>query len=199
MERFTIDTQFIFSERLIIRPVRAEDADCLFRIFGDPATNTFNPAGPYPDIAFAKTRLAQWLDGWQQHGIGQMAIYDHEQPQDIVGFGGISLRPMENDLTWNLGYRFAIEAWGKGFATEFCQRMLDYAFDERHLERVTAVVRANHQASQRVLLKAGLALRGQVADVANAAPSLFYALNLEEWQRHRREMLRSHTSGLIGF
>jgi len=128
-----------------------------------------------------------------------MAIYDGERPQEIVGFGGISLRPLENELTYNLGYRFATGAWGKGFATEFCQRMLDYAFDERQLQSVTAVVRSNHLASQRVLLKAGLMLRGQVADVANAMPSLFYALNIDEWQRHRQEMLRQPTSGLIGF
>jgi RimJ/RimL family protein N-acetyltransferase len=195
----TIDTQFLFSERLIIRPVRAEDASCLFRIYGDPATNTFNPAGPYPDLVFAKTRLAQWLDGWRLHGIGEMAIYDRQQPQEIIGFGGISVRPLHDELNYNLGYRFATVAWGKGLATEFCQRMLDYAFDERELQKVTAVVRSNHLASQRVLLKAGLALRGQVADVANAMPSLFYALKLEEWQRKRREMLRHHNSGLIGF
>lgn len=195
----TIDTQFLFSERLTMRPVRPDDAGDLFRIYGDPATNTFNPAGPYPDIAFARTRLATWLDGWHLHGIGEMAIYDRAEPQEIIGFGGISVRPLENELTHNLGYRFATSAWGKGLATEFCQRMLDYAFDECQLTRVTAVVRANHLASQRVLLKAGLALRGQVADVAHAMPSLFYALKFDEWQRHRREMLRPHTSGLIGF
>ncbi|MGU3412490.1 GNAT family N-acetyltransferase [Enterobacteriaceae bacterium C34A] len=189
----------MFSERLIIRPVHADDVGDLFRIYGDPATNTYNPAGPYPDIAFARTRLAQWLDGWQLHGIGEMAIYDREQPQEVIGFGGISVRPLEHELTYNLGYRFATVAWGKGLATEFCQRMLDYAFDERQLGRVTAVVRPNHQASQRVLLKAGLALRGQIADVANAMPSLFYALSIDEWQRHRQEMIRHPSSGLIGF
>ncbi|MEJ5071881.1 GNAT family N-acetyltransferase [Enterobacter ludwigii] len=182
-----------------MRPVRPDDADCLFRIYGDPATNTFNPAGPYPDLTFARTRLAQWLDGWQKHDIGEMAIYDGLQPQKLIGFGGISVRPLGNALTYNLGYRFATEAWGKGLATEFCVRILDYAFDERALDKVTAVVRANHLASQRVLMKAGLALRGQVNDVADADPSLFYVLKAEEWQRNRQEMLRPHTSRLIGF
>lgn len=179
--------------------MRADDAGDLYRIYGDPATNTFNPAGPYPDIVFAKTRLAHWLEGWQLHGIGEMAIYDREQPQDIIGFGGISVRPLEKELTYNLGYRFATGAWGKGLATEFCQRVLDYAFDERQLQRVTAVVRSNHLASQRVLLKAGLSLRGEIADVPDAKPSLFYVLKVEEWQRHRRDMLRQPNSGLIGF
>ncbi|MCD8672342.1 GNAT family N-acetyltransferase, partial [Klebsiella pneumoniae] len=37
--------------RLYLRRVNASDIDDLFRIYGDPATNTFNPAGPYPDIS----------------------------------------------------------------------------------------------------------------------------------------------------
>ncbi|HGY3899768.1 TPA: GNAT family N-acetyltransferase, partial [Klebsiella aerogenes] len=36
------------STRLYLRPVTKFDLDDLFRIYGDPATNTFNPAGPYP-------------------------------------------------------------------------------------------------------------------------------------------------------
>jgi len=45
--------------RLFLRPVRADDADALFRIFGDPETNRFNPAGPYPDIAYAQKVLTK--------------------------------------------------------------------------------------------------------------------------------------------
>lgn len=181
-----------------MRPVQADDAHDLFRIYGDPATNIFNPAGPYPDLAFARTRLSKWLEGWHLHGIGEMAIFDKAKPQDIIGFGGISARPLEEKLTWNLGYRFATNAWGKGLATEFCERLLEYAFDESQLDKVTAVVRPNHLASQRVLMKVGLALRGHVVDVVDAPPSLCYVLKTEEWHRHRLEMLRSPKSRLIG-
>ncbi|MRS15808.1 GNAT family N-acetyltransferase [Enterobacteriaceae bacterium RIT691] len=182
-----------------MRPVHADDVHDLFRIYGDPETNTFNPAGPYPNLAFARQRLMQWLDGWRLNGIGEMAIYDKQRPQDVIGFGGISVRALGERQTFNLGYRFATVAWGKGLATEFCLRLLDYAFDEQGLEKVTALVRANHHASQRVLLKAGLALRGVVADVPDEAPSLFYDLKREEWQRHRQQMLRPQKSRLIGF
>ncbi|WP_239685789.1 GNAT family N-acetyltransferase, partial [Enterobacter roggenkampii] len=45
--------------RLYLRPVTESDLDDLFRIYGDPATNTFNPAGPYPDIKHAKNVLGK--------------------------------------------------------------------------------------------------------------------------------------------
>ena len=67
------------------------DLDDLFRIYGDPATNTFNTAGPYPDIQHAQTVLARWINHWETHSFGNWAIkisdvtlhkikiYHHEQ------------------------------------------------------------------------------------------------------------------------
>lgn len=40
----------------------------------DPATNTFNPAGPYPNIDHAKMVMNRWLDHWQTHSFGNWAI-----------------------------------------------------------------------------------------------------------------------------
>ena len=44
---------FAETARLRLRPVTESDVDDLFRIYGSPATNTFNPAGPYPNRAHA--------------------------------------------------------------------------------------------------------------------------------------------------
>lgn len=49
------------TSRLHLRAVINSDGDDLFRIYGDPAKNTFNPAGPYPDIDYARDVLARWL------------------------------------------------------------------------------------------------------------------------------------------
>ena len=50
------------TERLILRPVAATDLDALYRIYGDPATNTFNPAGPHPDIEHSRRILTGGLN-----------------------------------------------------------------------------------------------------------------------------------------
>lgn len=68
----------------------ASDVADLFRIYGDPATNTFNPAGPYPDIDHAKTVLNRWLAHWQTHSFGSFAISLLESPEKIIGFGGLT-------------------------------------------------------------------------------------------------------------
>lgn len=170
------------SERLAMRPVTASDVDDLFRIYGDPATNTFNPAGPYPDIAHARTVLARWINHWEENAFGNWAISLNEAPEKVIGFGGLSIRTYAGITTNNLGYRFSTEAWGKGLATEFSLYAVRYGFEELHLNEISGVVRRNHLASQKVLSKAGLKYIREIHDVDNAPPSLLFTLSLDEWR-----------------
>mgnify|MGYP000234493409 CR=1 FL=1 len=76
----------LYSARLHIRPVLPSDADSLFDIYGDPATNLFNPAGPYPDLVYAKKVLSHWLTHWDTHGFGNYAIALQSAPAAVIGF-----------------------------------------------------------------------------------------------------------------
>ncbi|WP_368541889.1 GNAT family N-acetyltransferase [Enterobacter soli] len=169
--------------RLHLRPVTASDVATLFSIYGDPATNTFNPAGPYPDIQYAETVMNRWLTHWQQNGFGNWAISFRDAPERVIGFGGLSVVTHADITVNNLGYRFATEAWGKGLATEFALGAVKYGFDALTLPEISAVVRSNHLASQKVLEKAGLKYIREIHDVKNAPPSLLYSLRIEAWRK----------------
>lgn len=169
------------TDRLCLRAVKESDLDDLFRIYGDPATNTFNPAGPYPDIYHAKNVLTRWIAHWDRHGFGDWAISEKGDSARIIGFGGISLRNSEDVFVNNLGYRFETAVWGKGYATEFSRNAVKYGFTQLCLTEITAIVRAHHHASQRVLKKSGLKFIREIYDVEHAPPSLFFSLTREEW------------------
>lgn len=169
--------------RLYLRPVTESDLNDLFRIYGDPATNTFNPAGPYPDIQHAKTVLARWVNHWETQGFGNWAISMNDSPDRIIGFGGLSISCYADKIINNLGYRFATEVWGKGLATEFSKNSVRYGFCELKLSEISAVVRGNHVASQKVLQKAGLRYIKEIYDVKDAPPSLLFSLTHSEWIR----------------
>lgn len=109
------------NSRLHLRPVNASDVEDLFRIYGDPATNMFNPAGPYPDISHARNVLARWLSHWENYRFGNWAIALKKNPERIIGFGGLSIISYDDTPIMNLGYRFSTESWGKGLATEFAK------------------------------------------------------------------------------
>lgn len=170
--------------RLHLRPVTPSDLDDLFRIYGDPATNTFNPAGPYPDIQHAQTVLARWVNHWETHRFGNWAISLQDSPESIIGFGGLSISRYADILINNLGYRFATEAWGKGLATEFSTYAVRYGFGELNLTEISAVVRGDHRISQKVLQKAGLQYIKEIHDVKDAPPSLLFSLTQSEWLKH---------------
>ena len=172
------------TNRLYLRPVISSDLNDLFKIYGDPATNTFNPAGPYPNIDHAKMVMNRWLDHWQTHSFGNWAISLLTNPEKIIGFGGLGIRNYDDIVINNLGYRLSTEAWGKGLATEFAIYAIKFGFDVIKLTEISAVVRENHLASQKVLQKSGLRYVKEIHDVKDAPPSLLYSISVDEWLRN---------------
>lgn len=106
------------SAHLIYRAPEPDDLARLFAIYSDPQTQLFNPSGPMTDEAQAAAMLKGWIEHWQTHGFGWWAIARKEAPEHIIGFGGIGFHDFLGVQRVNLGYRFAVEAWGQGFATE---------------------------------------------------------------------------------
>jgi ribosomal-protein-alanine N-acetyltransferase len=71
--------------------------------------------------------------------------------------GDCGLQPLEHrGPEVELGYDFHPRVWGQGLATEAARAVMRHAFGPLGIDRVVAVVKADHFASQRVLEKAGL-------------------------------------------
>ncbi|MBK0099661.1 GNAT family N-acetyltransferase [Erwinia sp. S63] len=173
----------IITSRLHLRPVINSDGNDLFRIYGDPATNTFNPAGPYPDIDYAHDVLARWLKHWEDYGFGNWAISLKDNPERTIGFGGLNIRSYADITINNLGYRFSTESWGKGLATEFANFAVSYGFNALKLPDISATVRANHLASRKVLTNAGLRYVRDIPDVKNSPASMLFTLTHADWNK----------------
>lgn len=162
------------SAQLIYRAPEPDDLDRLFAIYSDPRTQLFNPSGPMTDEAQAAGMLEGWIEHWETHGCGWWAIARKDAPEHIIGFGGIGLHDFMGEQRINLGYRFAVEAWGKGFATEMGRAALAFGFSSLNLGDVYGYVRPTHAASIRVLEKIGMKRCGELDDVPGQAPSLMF-------------------------
>ncbi|WP_288378369.1 GNAT family N-acetyltransferase [uncultured Massilia sp.] len=169
------------TDRLILRPPEPADLAALFAIYGDPATNTFNPAGPMANIELAASLLDRWLAQWRELGIGPWTIATLDAPGHPIGFGGISMHRYLDHERVNVGYRFATSAWGRGYATELTRASLAFGFEEQGFSEIFALVRPAHAASIRVLEKAGMQQIDTLDDVPGAAPSRVYAISREAW------------------
>jgi [ribosomal protein S5]-alanine N-acetyltransferase len=163
--------------RLLLRCPTEDDTQNLFEIYGDPRTNVHNPHGPYPDIDKARSVMSSWIALWQRQGFGPWAISTLHAPTKVIGYGGISFRKYLDHDKLNLGYRFSVESWGKGYATEFGKAALRYVFDELHKPEVFALVRPANASSIRVLQKIGMVLVGHLDDVPGQHQSLIYRVD----------------------
>lgn len=164
----------LITSRLIVRPVKGSDLARLFAIYGDPATNQFNPNGPMSDISQATLMLEGWLHQWRVNGFGQWAIATRECPERIIGFGGVAMMNYLKVERANLGYRFEVSAWGQGYATELGVAALDWGLNQLELPAIYGLVRPNHSVSIRVLEKIGMQRIDVLDDVAGQAPSYVY-------------------------
>lgn len=172
----------LYSARLALRRPTSQDIAALFRIYGDPATNTFNPAGPYKTVAVAEAAMERTLSQWEQHGFGQWAVSLKDDAEQVIGFGGLRHALFGQQEKVNLGFRFSTAVWGQGLATELSAKALELGFLTLQLEEIWAMVREPHQASRRVLEKVGLQQVDKVAEPLGGAGSIIYAIKRSDYK-----------------
>ena len=146
------------TRRLILRPFEEGDAEAAFGWFGDPDVMRFTTTGPDSSVEQTKARLAKYQEHQAAHGFSKWIILDRHSGGAIGDSGLIHL---EEYGRIDLGYRFAKPFWGKGLATEVAAAWVRAAFDDFHIDRLTAFVHPENAASVRVLKKVGFWTEGQ--------------------------------------
>jgi ribosomal-protein-alanine N-acetyltransferase len=109
--------------RLHLRRMTWGDLPAVVAIHSDPATNLHRPGGA-PSSGISEQTVRDLVRGWEEHGIGYWVV---EFEGKVVGVAGIEPLVFQGRRCWNLYYRFAPEAWGKGFAAEACREAVAVA------------------------------------------------------------------------
>src|SRR5260370_41986083 len=110
----------------------------------------FTPTGTDTPIEQTKTRLAKYQEHPTAHGFSKWIIL-HRRLGRAIGDSGLL---MLQEYRWiALGFRLAQPYWGKGLATEVASVWVRAAFDDFHIDRLTAIVHPENLASIRVLEK----------------------------------------------
>ena len=145
------------TDRLILRTWTYADAERLFEICSDAETMLhIGDRQPYDSIEKAKEFL-NWAVPYQlKMGFSRWAVVE-KQSGAIIGSCGFGFR---DQTEVELGYLFAREVWGKGFATEAAQACLRYGFAEIGFQKIIALTDIDHEKSQNVLRKIGFQERG---------------------------------------
>lgn len=110
----------------------------------------FTPGGRDTSIAQTEGRLARYREHQVAHGFSKWMVLDRKTNLPI---GDSGLLVLEEGDWIDLGFRFAQPYWGQGLATEVGKAWARVAFDELHLDRLTAMAHPENTASIRVLAK----------------------------------------------
>ncbi len=144
--------------RLSMREFTPGDYGDLYALNSDPRVMKYIANGTPStrgEVARALQRFIGYSTLYPDLGIWHTSRRDTGA---FIGFFALNYTGKTTDI--EIGYRLLRNAWGQGFATEGATALANYGFDDLQLHRIIGVTLAGNKASQRVLMKAGLADRG---------------------------------------
>jgi RimJ/RimL family protein N-acetyltransferase len=147
------------TDRLLLRPMRAADAEPLAARRSDPEVSRYqNWTAPFP-LERARTIVADIaaMDGPADGEWWMLTIAD---PDDRVVLGDLVVHLTWQGRTAEIGYSLARDAWGAGYAVEATAELVRYLFDVMGVTRVEAMLHPDNTASAMVLERIGMRFEG---------------------------------------
>nr|WP_314546037.1 GNAT family protein [uncultured Massilia sp.] len=172
------------TERLRLRRPGPDDLQAFLAYRNDPANLRLQPIAPMEEgqaLAFlvAQSRLDVDADNcWTMFAIERI------EDGRMIGEVGIYIEAAA-EHAGDMGWSLHRDACGQGYATEAAKRLVDYAFAERGLLRLTASMSAHNRSSIRVCERLGMRREATASNaqcVAGGWHDVYrYALSHGEW------------------
>ncbi|WP_137824689.1 GNAT family N-acetyltransferase [Brevibacterium sp. 2SA] len=178
-----LPTPTLTTDRLRLRPFAEADAEALYALQSNARVLEYWDSPPWTD----RTMIARFMDGCRsmaENGTGARVAV--ERSADAAFIGWVTFNSWNPDFrSGSLGFCFAEEVWGRGYATEAAGALLAWAFDALDLNRVQAEADTRNIGSARVLEKLGFRREGTLREDCIVAgvvsDSWVYGLLRREW------------------
>lgn len=141
----------IETERLILRPLKIEDAEAVYQWVTDERVTRYMNYNTYTSLE----EVVGWLTALQEPDEEYHFGFVRKEDGLLIGSGSIGPESNRKEF-WHFGYNFRYDCWGKGYATEATKAMMNFAnvhfnvvnFSSSHVEQ--------NKASGHVMEKCGL-------------------------------------------
>ncbi len=149
----------IKTERLLLRGVRLEDTEALWKRRNEPTTAELQAWElPYPQekaqalVERAASDQEPVPDEWFMITIANL--------DDTEVLGDLVLKLKWDGRSAEIGYTLGADHWGKGLATEAANALVAWLFSNGRITRVEAYLHPDNHASARLLERLGMRLEG---------------------------------------
>lgn len=152
-----IGTEMLETENLVLRRYKKTDAEDMFANWvTDPEVTRFWGWEPHKDISITKTLLSKWIQEYENDETYHWVIENKENKQAI---GYIYLNSINNDdSSAAVHYLLSRKYWNKGFMTEACKRVIEFAFCNVGFLKIWSYHHCDNPASGRVMQKCDMML-----------------------------------------
>lgn len=167
----------IRTARLLLRRWREADVGPMARINADPEVMRWIGSGRVRDEEQTRAGIEAVEQMWEAHGFGLFAM-ELRSSGELIGFTGLAVPDFLPEVlpAVEIGWRLGRPYWGRGLATEAATAAVQFGFEQRGLPRIISIAQVGNAASERIMVKLGMALERETVDPTCARPVRVYAL-----------------------
>jgi RimJ/RimL family protein N-acetyltransferase len=148
----------ISTRRLLLREPEFGDVSRIARHLAEPSVASMLASIPSPFTeAHASVLVGDLLTSNERGDALALAIARRRDPGTLMGLISFSKSGSAAEIGWWLGPRY----WGRGFASEAAVAMIEVAFRDESLDRLSAGAFADNPASLRMQTRLGFRSSGQ--------------------------------------
>lgn len=146
-------TPILETERLLLRPMTANDSEEVFRNWAsDAKVAKFMRWSTHENVEVTR----QWLES-EEKEIESEQLYDWgfvlKETGELIGSGGLSW--VQEKGMYELGYNIMRKYWNQGLTTEAAKEIVRFGLEELKAEKLYCCHAKENPASGRVMVKAG--------------------------------------------
>ncbi|MEU2779182.1 GNAT family N-acetyltransferase [Streptomyces sp. NPDC007162] len=173
----------IRTPRLLLRGWHDDDLAPMADINADPRVMRWIDDGSVRDLEQTAEDIERWEEEWDVEGFGLFAV-ELLASGELIGFTGLSVPEFLPEvmpavaISWRLGSQF----WGQGYASEAAHATLEFALQDRGLDRVISINRVGDNASENVIRKLGMVPGPERTHPVYGYPLRVHAIDLTEFQ-----------------
>jgi [ribosomal protein S5]-alanine N-acetyltransferase len=176
----------LISERVILREIEDKDWVDVHRYASKEIVCQYQPWGPNTEKESKDFVKQVIVDAEKETRTRFVFAIIEKKNERMIGSGEFNIQDIRN-RTGEIGYIVNPDYWGKGFATEAANLLIEFGFKQFSLHRIYATCDPRNIASSKVLEKIGMTKEGRLREdlliKEGWRDSLLFSILEQEWNK----------------